>query len=142
MPRPARTKTDCRRGTRRETSRRSRLAWGHSPTAVTEIYRDADLLIFPTRYEAFPLVVIEAMAAGLPVIVSDSVPTGIVTDGRNGVVIAGQDPAEYAVALRRLADPQIRAKMSEANRQDVCQFSVKPTVEDYASVIESFVEIQ
>jgi glycosyltransferase involved in cell wall biosynthesis len=111
-------------------------------TAVTEIYRDADLLIFPTRYEAFPLVVIEAMAAGLPVVVSDSVPAGIVTDGRNGVVIAGQDPAHYAVALRRLADPQIRATMSEANRQDVWRFSIKQAVEDYASVIESFVEIQ
>ena len=91
------------------TRRGSGMARNPSPAEVTEIYGRADLLIFPTRYEAFPLVVIEAMAAGLPVIVSDRVPSGIVTDGRNGVVITGHDPSQYAAALRLLADPQTRA---------------------------------
>lgn len=112
------------------------------PAAVIEIYRRVDLFILPTRYEAFPLVVIEAMAAGLPVIVSDSVPEGIVTDGRNGVVIAGHDPSQYAAALRRLADPQIRAAMSEANLEDVRRFSIEPTAANYAAVAKSFADIQ
>ncbi len=112
------------------------------PAEVAEIYGRADLFIFPTRYEAFPLVVIEAMAAGLPVLVSDSVPPGIVTDGRNGVVIAGHDPSEYAAALIRLADSQTRAAMAEANREDVCRFSIEPTAANYAAVAESSADSQ
>ena len=84
------------------------------PAEVTEIYRRTDLFIFPTQYEAFPLVVIEAVAAGLPVLVSDSLAPGIVIDDRKGAVIAGHDPSKYAEALMRLANPAIRAAMSEA----------------------------
>jgi D-inositol-3-phosphate glycosyltransferase len=87
-------------------------------------------------------VVIEAMAAGLPVIVSDVVPAGIVTDGRNGAVIAGHDPSRYAEALRRLADPGLRAAMAEANRRDAGRFSVESAVARYAAVAEEFAAIQ
>ena len=108
------------------------------PARMAEVYRDADLLLFPTRYESFGLVVIEAMAAGLPVIVSDAVPAGIVIDGRNGAVIAGHDPARYAAALRRLADPGRRAAMAEANRDDVRRFSIESAGAGYVALAESF----
>jgi glycosyltransferase involved in cell wall biosynthesis len=109
---------------------------------MAEVYRHADLLLFPTRYESFGLVVIEAMAAGLPVIVSDAVGPGIVADGRNGVVIAGHDPSRYAAALRRLADPAIRAAMAEANREDAQRFSIESAGAGYATVAESLAGIQ
>jgi glycosyltransferase involved in cell wall biosynthesis len=109
-----------------------------APGAMAEIYHEADLLLFPTRYDSFGLVVIEAMAAGLPVIVSDAVADGIVKDGRNGVVIAGHDPSDYARALRRLADPGLRALMAEANREDAGRFSVESAAARYAAVAEEF----
>jgi glycosyltransferase involved in cell wall biosynthesis len=112
------------------------------PAGMAAVYRNADLFIFPTRYESFGLVVVEAMAAGLPVIVSDALPTGIVADGRNGVVIAGHDPSHYAAALRRLADPRTRAAMAEANREDARRFSIESTGAGYAAVAESFAAIQ
>lgn len=113
-----------------------------APSEVAEIYRRADLFIFPTRWEAFPLVVIEAMAAGLPVIVSDKVPSGIVTDGRNGKVVKGHDPSQYAEALRLLADPQTRATMSKANLDDARLFGIKLTAADYAAAAASFAGTQ
>lgn len=112
------------------------------PAAMAEVYHDADLLLFPTRYDSFGLVVIEAMAAGLPVVVSDIVPAGIVTDGRNGMVIAGHDPSRYAAALRRLTDPDLRAAMAKANREDVRRFSVESAAARYAAVAESFAATQ
>jgi glycosyltransferase involved in cell wall biosynthesis len=112
------------------------------PAGMAEVYRDADVLLFPTRYESFGLVVIEAIAAGLPVIVSDAVAPGIVTDGRNGMVIAGHDPSRYAAALRRLADPGTRVAMAEANRQDARRFSIEPAGAGYVAVAESFAAIQ
>jgi len=113
-----------------------------APSEVAEIYRRADLLIFPSRYEAFPLVVIEAMAAGLPVIVSDKVPSGIITDGRNGKVVKGHNPSQYVEALRLLADPQIRARISKANVDDARLFGIALTAADYAAVAVSFAGIQ
>lgn len=112
------------------------------PSAVADVYREADLLIFPTRYESFGLVVIEAMAAGLPVIVSDAVPAGIVSDGRNGVVVAGHSPSDYAAALRRLASPETRAMMASANRADAQRFSIKSAGADYAAVAELFAGVR
>jgi D-inositol-3-phosphate glycosyltransferase len=112
------------------------------PNRMAEVYRAADLLIFPARYESFGLVVIEAMAAGLPVIVSDDIGAGIVTDGRNGVVVAGYDPSRYAEALRHLAPPATRAVIAEANIEDVRRFSVDLTVSGYTAVVESFAASQ
>lgn len=113
-----------------------------SPAQVTDLYRVADLLVFPSRYEAFPLVVIEAMAAGLPVLVSNGVPPGIVEDGRNGVVITGYDPSHYAAALMRLADPQVRAAMSKANVEDVRRFDANSMAANYVAVAEAFTGTQ
>ncbi len=112
------------------------------PDRMAEVYRDADLFIFPTRYESFGLVVIEAMAAGLPVIVSNVIGAGIVTDGRNGVVVVGFDPSHYAEALRRLAPPAIRAEIADANTEDVRRFSVEVTGAGYVTVAESFAATQ
>ena len=108
-----------------------------SPTSVAEVYRNADLFIFPTRYESFGLVVIEAMAAGLPVIVSDAVPPGIVADGRNGIVVPGHDPLHYAAALRRLADPRVREAIAIVSREDARRFRPETTAVGYAAVAES-----
>ena len=112
------------------------------PARMAEVYSKADLLIFPTRYESFGLVIIEAMAAGLPVIVSDAIPDGIVVDGRNGIVIAGHDPSDYATALKRLADPGIRSVMATANRDDARRFSIESAGASYAAAAESFAGIQ
>ena len=109
---------------------------------MAEVYGQADLLLFPTRYESFGLVVIEAMAAGLPVIVSDAIGSGIVTDGLNGVVISGHDPSRYAEALRRLADPAVRATIARTNLEDARRFSIESAGADYAAVAESLAGTQ
>jgi glycosyltransferase involved in cell wall biosynthesis len=110
------------------------------PSAMAAAYRDADLFIFPTRYESFGLVAVEAMAAGLPMIVSDAVAAGIVTHGRNGIVIRGHDPRQYAQALRQLADPRIRAAMAEANVADARRFAIDAAASGYAAVAESLMK--
>jgi glycosyltransferase involved in cell wall biosynthesis len=112
------------------------------PSAMVDVYRNADLLLFPTRYESFGMVVIEAMAAGLPVIVSDAINVDIVQDGRSGAVISGHDPADYAAALRRLADPRIRATIGAVNKEDVRSYSVVSFGASYAAVAESLAATQ
>jgi glycosyltransferase involved in cell wall biosynthesis len=112
------------------------------PSAMPDVYRNADLLLFPTRYESFGMVVIEAMAAGLPVIVSDEIKVDIVRDGRSGAVVSGHDPADYAAALRRLADPRVRAAIGAVNREDVRCYSIESFGAGYAAVAESLAAAQ
>lgn len=71
---------------------------------LTELYRRAHVLLFPSYYEGFGLPLVEAMSQGVPIIASDrtSVPE-IVGDG--GAVLPPDDTAAWVAALERLADP-------------------------------------
>ena len=112
------------------------------PSAMADVYKKADLLLFPTRNESFGMVVMEAMAAGLPVIVSDDINVDVVRDGRSGAVISGHDPADYAAALRWLADPGLRAAIGAANMEDVRWYSIESFGAGYATVAESLAAAQ
>src|SRR5205085_2693433 len=71
-----------------------------------------------TRYEEVPSVLVEAMAAGLPVIASrvGGIPA-LVADGVNGLLVPPGDPAALAEALARvLSDPATAGRLSAAAR--------------------------
>lgn len=80
---------------------------------------DFDVLALPSRSEGFPLVVPEAMLAGLPVVAT---PVGgveeAVRDGETGLLVPVGDAVALAAALSRLAaDPPLRAALGAAGRQ-------------------------
>ena len=60
--------------------------------ALAERYRRAHVFVFPTLVEGMPLVVLEAMACGLPVITTANGPAGIVRDGVDGFVVSQRNP--------------------------------------------------
>jgi glycosyltransferase involved in cell wall biosynthesis len=65
----------------------------HQPRpALAERYRQSHVFVFPTLVEGMPLVVLEAMASGLPVIVTANGPAGIVRDGIDGFIIEQRSP--------------------------------------------------
>ena len=74
-----------------------------SEEEVVAQYRRHDLLVFPSTYEGFGLVVLEAMSQGLPVIAT---PVGcvpdLVRDGDTGVIVPLRDSAALAEAVTRL----------------------------------------
>jgi glycosyltransferase involved in cell wall biosynthesis len=74
-----------------------------------DAWEGADLALLPSRVESFGMVVTEALARGIPAIVSDGGPAealGMTANGPPGVVIPSGDPDALARALRRwLTDP-------------------------------------
>lgn len=86
---------------------------------VPEIMRDLDLLVLPSLREPFGLVLLEAMAAGTPVVATAAGGVGeIVTDGVHGVLVAPGDSAALAAAVGALlADPDTARRHAEAGRE-------------------------
>jgi glycosyltransferase involved in cell wall biosynthesis len=69
------------------------------------LYHSADLLVVPSRYDPWGLVVNEAACAGLPALGSDTAGAvrDLIRDGENGLVFQGGDAASLRVALDRVA---------------------------------------
>jgi glycosyltransferase involved in cell wall biosynthesis len=92
--------------------------------ALAERYRGADVFVFPTLIEGMPLVVLEAMACGLPVIVTANGPGDIVRDGIDGFVIPERDDEAVCDRLDRLhRDPELRLAMGRAAARRATEFS-------------------
>lgn len=93
---------------------------GYVPAATrTAHFNLAEIFVFPSALEGFGLTVAEAMASGLPVVVSDrgSIPE-LVVDGAGGFVCDPADPGRFVERLLLLLDdPALREKFGAANRE-------------------------
>jgi phosphatidylinositol alpha-mannosyltransferase len=108
-----------------------------SDAEKAQLFRTADVFASPaTGGESFGIVLLEAMAAGAPIVASDIHGyKGVVRRGREGLLVPPHEPKELATAIARLLDdPEMRAEMSAAGRARAEQFSwprVTGKVEDY-----------
>ncbi|WP_199039855.1 glycosyltransferase family 4 protein [Glycomyces salinus] len=83
---------------------------------LDEEWHRASIAAVPSRFEPFGLVIVEAMAAGMPVVCTrvKHGPLEIVEDGRNGLLVKSKDPEELGKALRRLIeDEDLRRELAE-----------------------------
>jgi glycosyltransferase involved in cell wall biosynthesis len=86
---------------------------------VEEQLRTMDVLAVPSRAENFPVSILEAMAAGLPVVATrvGGIPE-LVADDETGLIVEPDDPAALAAALDSLAaDPDRRSAFGEAGQR-------------------------
>jgi UDP-glucose:(heptosyl)LPS alpha-1,3-glucosyltransferase len=82
---------------------------------IERIYLGCDLFMILSRFDTFGLVVLEAMAAGLPVIISRQVGAkDVVRDGVSGFVVEGEDVASIAERLHILSRRETRDRMGGA----------------------------
>lgn len=90
-----------------------------------------DLFALASRKEGLPYVVLEAMAAGLPVVATASAGVEILIDpGITGAVVAPDDADAFAQALIRLvSNPPLLARWGQASRQRATLFSIDAMVD-------------
>jgi UDP-glucose:(heptosyl)LPS alpha-1,3-glucosyltransferase len=93
-----------------------RMHWHGSSSNVSRFHAAADIFALPTTYEPFGLVIIEAMASGLPVVTSRLAGAATAIEhGVNGLLIDDpRDSARLSAELGRLLDPDERERMGNA----------------------------
>jgi glycosyltransferase involved in cell wall biosynthesis len=117
--------------------------YGHADGAeLVELYREADLFVLPSEREGMPLVLLEAMAMGLPIVATD-VPGSrdIVVQGHNGVLVPLGDPVAFRRALLHVTgDSGMYRRMSDRSRHLVDKYSWRTVGAEFERVYSSLSE--
>jgi glycosyltransferase involved in cell wall biosynthesis len=110
---------------------------------VIALYRDADVFVLPTWREGFPNVVLEAMAAALPLVATPvgAIPDAV-QDGREGFLVPVRDPKALTAAVGKLVgDPDLRLAMGARARARVAEeFSLDAIIGRLAAIYDELAE--
>jgi glycosyltransferase involved in cell wall biosynthesis len=101
-----------------------------TPRQLDDWYRVADILVVPSWYEPFGMVVLEGMLHGLAVAASAvGGPAEILKDGDTGLLFPPRNASALAVSILRLVrDPVLRARIAAAGARDVRETWLWPRV--------------
>jgi UDP-glucose:(heptosyl)LPS alpha-1,3-glucosyltransferase len=116
-----------------------RLHWHGSTSDVAPFYAAADLMVLPTQYEPFGIVIVEALASGLPVIASRLAGASVaVESGASGRLLADpSDQAELAGYLREATDPAVREQWAAGAPQAAAPFAWPTIFADVEAVLQT-----
>lgn len=110
-----------------------------SDADLLQLYRQCDLLLFPSRLEGFGYAVAEAMACAKPIVATNgsSLPE-ILDDGRGGYLCPMDDVDAFADAVRRICrSPETAAGMGEYNRRRIeTRFSLDRMIAQHVALYE------
>jgi glycosyltransferase involved in cell wall biosynthesis len=108
---------------------RAHLHGAVGPEQKHELLASCDVLALPTTFDGHPFVILEAMAAGLPVISTryGAIPETVLHE-QTGLLVEQRDPAGLADAILRLAgDPRLRLRLGAAGRERfVMHYGLEP----------------
>jgi glycosyltransferase involved in cell wall biosynthesis len=114
------------------------ISLGELPNlGIERLYRAADLFIQPSFAEGFPRVLIEAMAAGLPIVTTDAGGSAaILGESQQRFVTPRDDPAAFASALTHLLkDETLRGRLAQENLEAVRRFDTHVVARMYRKVL-------
>ncbi|MGY4758875.1 glycosyltransferase [Paenibacillus caseinilyticus] len=108
---------------------------------VNRLLADYDVFVLPSRFEGLGLVVLEAMAAGVPVIASNiDGPAELVQDGVNGYLFENDNASSLADKILQAAgNPQEVERMAERALEISRNFDISVMMEAYVSLYEELV---
>jgi glycosyltransferase involved in cell wall biosynthesis len=105
---------------------------------VPRLLHAADVFVLASDFEALPMAVLEAMAAGLPILATAvGGIADVVRDGESGLLVAPRDEPAMAAALVALAaDPALRERLgSAAARTHREHFGAEPMIDHYGEIL-------
>ena len=104
---------------------------------IADAFAASDVLLHPTRWDAFGSVVLEAMAAGLPVVTTEAAGVAeVIEDGRTGIVIgADPSPRQLTEAMRSLAGNAERSRIGTSAREEAARHPIDSTYQALEDVL-------
>lgn len=115
----------------------------NAPTKnIGKEYSESSMLVMSSHYEGFPMVMIEAMACGLPAVCFDFKcgPRDIIVEGENGLIVPDGDIEGLADAMVRLMkDDDLRTKMGESAKKVVETYSEEKVMSKWLQLYEETV---
>ena len=103
-------------------------------------YAQSSLIVMTSNYEGFGMVLVEAMACGVPAVAFDCKcgPRDIISDGENGLLVPNGDIPGLAEAMMKLmGDYELRRRMSGKARQVVDTYSEKAVMDKWVRLFTS-----
>ena len=112
------------------------------PAELVEWYLAADLFALTSELEGFSTALVEAMAAGLPVVATDVAGIrGRVVSGKNGWLHPYRDAGGIAESMKQLLlDNDLRSRFGDASRQSAARFSWDGTISAYEALYKKLVQ--
>ena len=107
-----------------------------------DLLATADLCVFPSRYEPFGIVSIEAWAAGVPLVATRSAgPGALIEDGSDGLLVPIDDAPALTAAIRRvLGDADLKERLvANGRRRYEAEFTEAAVVASYKALFERIV---
>lgn len=103
---------------------------------VKELYEAADMFVFPSFREGLSISLMEAMAAGVPVVASRiRGNVDLIEDGVNGFLCDPNDASEFAEKIKLLVDNvELREKMGKSNLMTIRKFSTETVIEEMKKI--------
>lgn len=122
----------------------SETAQINKPTnQIEHEYGNSSLIVMTSHYEGFGMVLVEAMACGVPAIAFDCKcgPKDIIQEGVNGLLVPDNDIAGLARAMMRLMENEtLRKRLSENAKAIVDTYSEEAVMSKWVSLFTSLVE--
>lgn len=97
----------------------------------------ADVFVFPSLSEGFSRALLEALAAGVPVVASDvGAAADLLTDGDNAIVVAPGDAAALSAGIERLLDDaRLRAELAAAGQRTASRYTADAALAGFADAL-------
>lgn len=116
----------------------------HEPVDnIIEQYLDSSIVVMSSRYEAFPMVLLEAMSCGVPCVSFDSPygPRNIIRDGEDGLLVEYLNPQALADGICRLIeDDSLRKQFGCQARLNIQRFSQSAVMQQWMDMFDTLIK--
>jgi glycosyltransferase involved in cell wall biosynthesis len=107
-----------------------------SRSEMPDLYARHDLFVFPSLFEGLPIVLLEAMASGMPVVTTETCGMkDVIEDEHNGLLVKPAHTGELVAAVERMMEsPELRARLGQAAQNSAKRYTWRRVAEQLEKV--------